>query len=362
VNLRAFHERVIDGNTHVFVASTAGVKRDGLDLDLAGMRVDNYLKNPVVLWCHDYAGRNLPIGKTTKLTVTKTRMRAHVIFDPGDEFAQQIERKYRDGYLSAVSIGWNPLKAQGGRITESDMLDLSAVPIPADADALMEREMAQLRGILGIPEPAADADTDADEPAPVCELDTRTAIPPHNPDKAPEDAAWDGPACVAALPSEEAILRRSFAWVNPDLDPDTKAAYKLPHHDPEGRTVWRGVAAAMARLLQSATMIPDGERGDVWAHLARHYRQFGKEPPEQRCLQGMPVRLIEGALPNGEWQCLRAELAELVGDKVAALKQAIADYENTEPEPPTPEVPEPTPPPELLAGLGALAQALGEVT
>jgi len=62
-----------------------------------GWKLENYRKNPVVLWAHDYLGKNLPIGKAVNVTVDGKRLVADVVFDPADELARQVERKYRTG-------------------------------------------------------------------------------------------------------------------------------------------------------------------------------------------------------------------------------------------------------------------------
>jgi len=149
-HLRAYHERATEDGTHIFIASTTGVKRDGLTLDLAGGQIDNYQRNPVFLWAHDYQGRTLPIGKTSRLQLSKTRLRAHVLFDRADPFAAEVERKYDGGFLNAVSIGWvERERGPKGEISKWELLDISAVPVPGDPDALMEREVTLLRSIVG---------------------------------------------------------------------------------------------------------------------------------------------------------------------------------------------------------------------
>lgn len=56
-------------------------------------------------------------------------------FDPDDEFARAIERKCRNGFLNTVSVGWD------SRGDTNELLDISAVPVPGDPDALMERQI-----------------------------------------------------------------------------------------------------------------------------------------------------------------------------------------------------------------------------
>ncbi len=91
------------------------------------------------------------------------------------------------------------------------------------------------------------------------------------------ESAWDGPAEVAAAPEEEATLRYMHAWVDPDADPNTKTAYKFPHHAAGTDTPAniRGVNNALARLPQAD--IPEGDRAGVEAHLRAHREDAGLE-------------------------------------------------------------------------------------
>ncbi len=122
-----------------FVASTEGVKRDGLDLKSGDWRLDNYRRNPVFLWAHDYWG--LPIGRVD-VSVDGKRLIADVTFDRDDPFAAQVERKYRAGFLNAVSVGWDT------REEGNDLLDISAVPVPGDPDALKLDQVRALTDLL----------------------------------------------------------------------------------------------------------------------------------------------------------------------------------------------------------------------
>lgn len=145
-----------------FIAATEGIKRDGLNLKMIGARLENYRRNPVMLWCHDYWSKP-PIGRVS-VEVEGDRLMADVTFDQSDPFAVAIEQKYRAGFLHAVSIGWETKVMNGRDVEEWEMLDLSAVPVPGDPDALKERgkrEITQLKSeldsLLSEPE-APDAD------------------------------------------------------------------------------------------------------------------------------------------------------------------------------------------------------------
>lgn len=158
---RAYTERGIEnepaGSPIPFIASTPGVKRDGLDLRASGWRIDTFRRNPVFLWAH---GRVDPAIGRVDASVGEV-LRTAVTFDQDDPFARRIESKYRRGFLSAVSVGWDFVDANGARIDTYrmtledvrdkafyDLTELSGVPVPADPDALVARQRAAL-GLLG---------------------------------------------------------------------------------------------------------------------------------------------------------------------------------------------------------------------
>lgn len=131
-----------------FIASTENVARDGMVIESSAWRLDHYNANPVFLWAHDYS--QPPIGKATA-SVENGALMTDVTFDQGDEFAREVERKYRDGYMNAVSVGWSTITIKPGnppRIAEAELLDISAVPVPADPGALKERQVRGLRDLL----------------------------------------------------------------------------------------------------------------------------------------------------------------------------------------------------------------------
>lgn len=160
-----------------FVASTPGVKRDGLDLRAQGWRLDDYRRNPVFLWAHQRS--EPPIG--TVAADASERLRTLVSFDQEDTFARKVESKYRRGYLNAVSVGWDFVDARGARMDARNLsvarirdevfyslTELSGVPVPADPDALIERQRAGLRSLgrelLELYDERLDAEDDPDSP------------------------------------------------------------------------------------------------------------------------------------------------------------------------------------------------------
>ena len=121
--------------------------------------------------------------------------------------------------------------------------------------------------------------------------ETRGAVPSDVSDKlAPEDTPWEAPTLSdftdqswdELSAEEKRRIAGHYAWSR-TMPPETFGDLKLPHHRPsDGAVVWRGVAAAMAALMgaRGGVDIPDEDRRRVYNHLARHYRQFDREPPE----------------------------------------------------------------------------------
>jgi len=127
-----------------FIASTSGVKRDGKDLRQDRWLLENFRKNPIFLWSHDYMDRP-PIGRATSVGVNGDRLEVDIEFDEGDPFAKEVKRKYEKGFLNAVSVGWQDIKKKGGEIWH-EMLDISAVNVPGDPDALALQRKLLARG------------------------------------------------------------------------------------------------------------------------------------------------------------------------------------------------------------------------
>lgn len=100
--------------------------------------------------------------------------------------------------------------------------------------------------------------------------------------------SWDTAAGNALQGDNEdwAAYKSAHAWQEGSGTPKTREAYKLPHHVKIGgtiKTVWRGVAAAMAALggaRSGSSPVPAGDRNAVYNHLAKHYREFKKMPPK----------------------------------------------------------------------------------
>jgi hypothetical protein len=275
-----------DSGTFEVIVSTEEVDRQGETIDQAGWDLTFYRMNPVVLWAHDYS--SLPIGITDEIEVKDGKLVARGRFAPeeANPFAQQIRKLYDLKIVRATSVGFIPKEAQDNRILKAELLEWSFVPVPANPFALSLNAVQKLG--LDLPMLATKGII----------VNAKAAVPFAETPKAPEDRDWDADRAVMSLRKWASSdgsgepdtidwekYRRGFAWYDVE-NKETFGAYKLPHHeviDGELKVVWRGVAAAMAALMgaRGGVDIPDDEWDAVYNHLAKHYAQFDKEPPEK---------------------------------------------------------------------------------
>ncbi len=168
------------------------------------------------------------------------------------------------------------------------------------------------------------------------DLETKGAIAYHDYGKADEGTAWDGPAQIKA--ADVATLKKICAWYD-DSAPDSKSSYKLPHHEADGlKAVWKGVRAAMGALMgaRGGAKIPDADRKAVYNHLAKHYKEFDKEPPSFDALETGELKFADHAacvLAGAQGfleraravSDLRAEKGRELGTSAKALLQEMAE-------------------------------------
>ncbi len=129
-----------EGKPLTIVAATEGKKADGLNLVMDTGDLSRFQANPVVGYGHSYWGRDgLPIGRSDKTWVDGDALKMDITFDPEDDFAQTVERKYRGGFLNAFSIGFDVWGIDDSGTPEGwELFEVSAVPLPMDPNALVE--------------------------------------------------------------------------------------------------------------------------------------------------------------------------------------------------------------------------------
>jgi hypothetical protein len=185
-------ERILE-----FIGSTAGVDRYGDIIEVAGWDLANYKNNPIFLWAHNSSmpplGRAVSVKKTAEALVFQIKFAAREEY--GGEWPavapspETIYSLYLNGYLRATSVGFSYIEREpiidpkndgrqtGWRFLKQELYELSAVPVPANPEALM---LAVQKGIIT----QAEADSfpkEAPEPPAVSEIDQRLSslnLPP----------------------------------------------------------------------------------------------------------------------------------------------------------------------------------------
>lgn len=134
---KAYVEKISDeeGILEAAIGSSESMDREGDIIKASGWQTDNFNRNPVLLWAHNVHELRPPIGKVKRLWVEDDRLMFQPEFDLEDEFAAAIYRKYKKGYLNSFSVGFLPIERDGKTYLAQELLEISAVPVPANADA-----------------------------------------------------------------------------------------------------------------------------------------------------------------------------------------------------------------------------------
>ncbi len=366
-----------EGNIHQLVFSTEIMDRHQTIKRVNGAQLKNFKANPVYLWAHNVRNEFPPIGTVKKLIKKNdpNRLVGGTLFDQEDEFARFIESKFIRGFLNATSIGFIPLEWEsitehnkdkgkdeliGYDIIKYELLEASAVPVPSDFKALKEdrqffKDMEWERYIeeFHYPLPKGwekrtiivfDSEKEKNENIDfedectqyfegedqVIRIDMRKVISYKAFPTADEGYSWDASRAKKNLakwaggPDKDKIswskYGQGFGWVDTE-NAESFGAYKLPHHDViDGsvKTIWRGVAAAMAALLgaRGGVDIPENDKRGVYSHLKKHYDQFDKEAPEYREYEfDELIEMYLRDLSEDEWKFLLDKIFEKEKDE-----------------------------------------------
>lgn len=305
--------------TLILIGSTQGADRDDDIIDAQGWELDNYIKNPIVLWAHDYWQPPVAQAKAVFIDPRSGTLNFKVYFPTVEElttkgaepsehalFVDTLYNMYKMGMLNATSVGfiakeWDrredqrdlPEWQRGTHFFRQELLELSCVPVPANAEALV-----QARGMKGLAAKALDV---------VSGAIAKGAIPFRHYPLAPADETWDAGKEVGDATVDD--LKIMCAWYDSE-NADLKGSYKFPHHTLDGyKTVRAAVNNALARLKNSN--IPESDKEAVKAHLEKHSQEF-KDEEEGKSFKG-------GYMPEGltaeEVAKLKALVAPKVGEK-----------------------------------------------
>jgi len=356
----------VDQNERTVVAYASTKTIDSYDEVLIpdGADLTRFQKNPVVPWAHDYhippVAKALWIKNDGKGLLFKAKFASTA-------FASDVWKLYSEGYLRAFSVGYDEqavIRKDDGEtykealtqfeidgepraiVTKWRLWEVSAVPLPANEDALVaaiKSGTVKSKSLIEYFKQANVIQIVLDESkgvTPYADLPT-----------APEDRTWDAAAArarVAKWASSDgsgdkdtidwAKYRKAFFWYDSSA-PDNFGSYKLPFADVvDGKlmAVWRGVAASMAALLgaRGGVDIPEKDRKPVYNHIVKYYKKFDKEPPDFKeldsnldivaALQGLDARMEELAAAVNEMQLKTADLwDEIVAQRMQKQTEEI---------------------------------------
>lgn len=128
-----------------FTASDETLDRYDEIVSASGWKLDAYRKNPVFQNSHKYGDIMFTLGKAVGVEVKNGALVQDIEFavdiNPVARLAYDL---YKGGFLNAVSVGFIPLKWEDGnqkagysrKYLEQELLELSAVSIPANPNAL----------------------------------------------------------------------------------------------------------------------------------------------------------------------------------------------------------------------------------
>ena len=121
------------------LASVAVADRDGEVVDLSGLDLSNYMKNPIILYQHD---RTQPIGKALDIKVN-----GNSLFLKARIFKNMNEQAYygvKNGVLKSFSIGFRALDGKFDDtknvfiFTKAELFEVSIVSVPANPEAVFQ--------------------------------------------------------------------------------------------------------------------------------------------------------------------------------------------------------------------------------
>lgn len=269
--------------------SDGTVDRMGDTIDPNGWDLVSFMRNPVALWAHDSS--QPPIGRASNVTVDGGKLMGDIEFAPAQTyaFADTIYRLARDGYISAVSVGFKPIEFKWANEDErewgidfqrQELLEISVVPVPANANALID---ARAKGIdlRSLEKWAMAVLKDADKPR----LSRRRRAAADWRCGAARDLGiddsgeWDGQVAEDSIFSwaggddfDPEKAKRGFLLYNA-ADDKLRGSYKLPFARVVGgelKAVEEGIRAAASRLHQTDAPQNELDRADG---VIKHYEE-----------------------------------------------------------------------------------------
>jgi len=140
-----------DNREVIAIASKETTDRDGDIVRVDGIDIKEYKKNPVVLFAHDHS--SLPIARATKIWKDNKNLMVKMQFTTPEEnsVGDTVYKLIKGDYLKTLSIGFRPNwdtavrmeKTGGWDFKDSNLYEISIVPVPANANATVQSKSLQ---------------------------------------------------------------------------------------------------------------------------------------------------------------------------------------------------------------------------
>ena len=137
--------KIVDKSQRIIemIGSTEDVDRSGDRMSVSGVKLENYLKNPIILANHNYGhGTEVPtvIGRALAVNILANQLVFKIQFAETKN-ALEWFYLYSEGYMKASSIGFIPLERKpndkgGYDFTSWELLELSLVTVPDNPNAV----------------------------------------------------------------------------------------------------------------------------------------------------------------------------------------------------------------------------------
>lgn len=305
---------------------------DGGDMCHPGMFLKTIAENGrrvKPLFMHDFEKLLGPTPDILGEDNTGLYAKGHITL--GTFWGDQVWTLMKDNALNEGSFMYLPVKYDHDRegvrhLREVKLYDISFVPLGMNgATSVRAIKAAQLRHARAVIPFKAGEIVDAE--------------------------TWD-PAAVLAACDTPQKLRAAHAWQNPDASPDSPEAYKLLHHDADGKCVRAALTTAAVAILTGTSGVPDEDLDAVREHLGEHFKQFNLTAPWTKgadasayaaALVAITNELKEGRMLSASNLGSLRQAIDAMGTATTILTElcmaADPDYGKTADTPDTPDAP-----------------------
>lgn len=250
------------------IFSTSKEDRHGDVVLQEGWDLKNFKKNPVILNSHNYGDAAEVIGKAINVKVEDGKLQGKIIFAVNENpKAKVIFDLYAGGFLNAFSVGFMIKKFATDQqgltdyytIAESELLEVSAVSVPANAQALakskgIDVDLLDMKGSDDDDEQDIEDDVEDEfdekgcrkpgKPKPKKEVSCEECEKRRQEEIADAEAKKEDESKVEPETPAEPIVQESY---------NSKVAKALKNIEATEKEAWQKAAKIIASLLDSDT-------------------------------------------------------------------------------------------------------------